>query len=136
MDSKTIRRLISIGLMLIMVVIAALIALMPVKDLMTLKNKCIYYITNQRALLLYMGSSGYVKEKSYADASEITFDLQAEKRGNIYIGEKQNNSAKKARSSALTRPMDDEDKERPLVFYSVKNPEEAYSYFPPMDGRS
>ena len=115
---------------LIFLVVAAFIAILPLKDMRSLKNKCHYYITNQRALLLFAGASKYIKEKQYPDAAEITFDLHANNRGNIYIGEKLKNSSRKARMSVLTGPSAEEDKTRPLIFYSVIDPEEVLRQFP------
>ena len=118
---------------LIMLAIAAAVALLPLKDMRFLKGKCYYYITNQRALLLFAGSSRFLKEKRYADTAEITFDLHAENRGNIYIGEKRKNSCRQARVNVLTRSVEEEDKKRLLIFYSVMNPEEVCGMFPPLD---
>ena len=121
------------AIFLILLAIAAVVAMLPLKDMRLLKSKCFFYITDQRALMLFTGSSSFLKEKRYSDVASITFDLHAENRGNIYIGEKQKNSSKQARVSVLTRPVEEEDKLRPLIFYSVMNPEEVCGMFPSPD---
>ena len=115
--------------LVVIVVIAALIALMPLKDMFALKKRCFYFITDRRALLLFTGTSSFLKEKKYSDVSGVTHDLHAADRGNVYVGERLKNSSQKARATALTRPHDD-DADKPLVFYSVMNPKEVSGFFP------
>ena len=110
--------------------LAVAVALWPVKDAYKLKRKCCYFITDKRALLFLSGVSDSIKVKSFADVDEISFDLFAESRGNIYIGKKLKNSLKKARVSALTPPLGKEDDELPLVFHSVKDPERIMKLMP------
>ena len=117
------------------VVIALFVALMPIMDIRKLNKKCYYYITNLRAISLTTGSSGKLKDKLYSDVSEISYDLivdESAERGIVFVGKKLKNSFKKARTSALTPPTD-EDKARPLVFYSVPTPGELMDIFPPID---
>ena len=110
--------------------VAVILALWPLMDLSKLKRKCSYYITNKRALLLLSGISNTLKEKTLADITEITFDMIEAPRGNIYFGNKQKNSDKKARISALTPPMGPEDDALPLIFHSVMNPEDILALLP------
>ena len=124
-------------IMLICLIIAAIIAILPLIDIQKLKNKCSYYVTNQRALTLIKGSSGkrVLKEKSFNDISEITSDIISGNRGNIYIGEKLKNSFSKARGSVLSpvsKPEEDE-KDRPHIFHSIEAPAEVLSFFPALN---
>jgi len=119
--------------MLVCFVIAAVIALMPLMEINKLKNKCAYYITNQRALVYIKASSEKrnIKEKKYEDVSEISSDIIADSRGNIYVGAKLKNSHSKARGYVLSPPgTDEEGKERPLIFHSVVDPEKVIAIFP------
>ena len=124
-------------IMLVCLVIAAIIALLPYMDILKLKNKCSYYITNQRALTLIKGSSDkrIFKEKNLIKISEITSDIIADNRGNIYIGEKLRNSFSKARGSVLSplSKQEDDEKDRPLIFHSVEAPIEVISFFPTLN---
>jgi len=117
--------------MLVVIVVAALIALFPVKNILKLNKNCYYYITDRRALSLVTGSSIVLKEKWYTDVQEITYDILAADRGNIYVGNKQKNSKSKARTSILTRQVESEDEAKlPLTLYNVSNIIEVISFFP------
>jgi len=116
--------------MVIWVAIGIILAVWPFLDLSMLKTKCCYCITNQRAIIFIKSVSSAAKEKSLADVSEITFDIIADDRGNIYIGSKLKDSQKRARTSVLAPSMGKEDEEYPLVFHSIINPEEILGLFP------
>ena len=118
-------------IVLVVIVIALVVSLLPLLDIIKLKSKSFYYITNKRAITLVTGSAGKHKEKLFSDISEITYESIAENRGDIFIGEKLKNSSKKARVYVLT-PPNDEDNVKPLVFHSVVNPEEIVGLFPPL----
>ena len=118
--------------MVIWLAIVIAIALWPLMDVNKLKRKCAYFITDQRALTFVTGSSGKLKDMFYTAVSEITFDIIEGDRGNVYVGKKLKNSPQKARISAFTPPVDSEEEQRPLIFYSVINPEEIVSKFPPL----
>ena len=120
-------------IVIVAIVALAAISAWPLLDILKLKNKCYYYITNQRALALVRGSSYIYKEKLYADITEVSFDFFAEKRGNIYIGQKQSNSMRKARSSVLSPPIAEDEGSRPLIFHSVLDPDEIISIIPPLE---
>ena len=126
--------------MLVCFAIAAIIALLPFMDIYRLNSRCSYYITNQRALSLFRASADkhVLKEKKYADISEITSDTFAEGRGNIYIGTKMKNSVNRARAEILSPPVSPEDggNERPLIFHSVAAPDEVLGFFPPLNADS
>ena len=117
-------------IMLVVLVIVAFIAVRPLMEVFRLNSKCFYYITNQRALILIKGNTDIVKEKSLADAPEISLDTISEGVGNVYIGNKTDNAYKRARFSVTSPQQDEEDLKKPLVFYSVANPDEVISYFP------
>ena len=118
------------AIMLVILVIVIFFAIRPLMDISRLNGKCFYFITDRRALVLVKGNSETVKERSLADLSEITMDTISEGRGNIYIGTKAKNSEKRARFSVLVPPQIDENEEKPLVFYSVANPDEVIGCFP------
>ena len=126
--------------MLVCFLIAIAIALLPLMDINKMKKKCCYYITNQRAISLVNASSDkrIIKEKYYKDISEITSDIFADDRGNIYIGTKLKNSFNKARGEILSPPPSpgEDNLERPLIFHSIAVPDEIVGIFPPLDSSS
>ena len=119
--------------MAIWLAITAALALWPIKSIKKIKGKCVYCITDRRAIIMIPGVTKLVKERLYSDVKEITHELYAGDIGNIYIGKKQKNSLKRARASVLIPPMGEEDKEHPLTFHSVKNPGEVMVHFPALD---
>ena len=124
------------AVMLVCIAIAAFVALWPLADVSKLNKKCFYYITNQRALTLVLGSSNNLKERLLKDVPEITFDMIADDRGNIYIGTKLKNSFSKARISVLTPQLGADGDDRPLIFHSVVNPKEILDIFPAVNSGS
>ena len=117
-------------IMLVFLIIAVLVAVRPIMGINQLNKKYVYYITNQRALILIKGVSNTVKQKPLTDAPEITTEMISEGRGNIFIGNMSDDKLKKARYSVLTPVQSEEDIAKPMVFYSVANPDEVISCFP------
>ena len=117
-------------IMFVCLIIAIVVAALPLLDIYKLNNKCSYYITDKRALILVKGSTRILKEKKFSDISEITFDIITDNRGNIYIGEKLKNSSSKARVSVLTPARGPEEGDSPLIFHSVTDPADIVDLFP------
>ena len=118
--------------MIVCLAVAILIALWPLFSIRRLRNKCGYYVTDRRALTIVKGSTVILKDRQLADVTEITFDIIADNRGNIYFGKTRKSSFRKARVSVITPPNADETTVPPLVFHSVINPAEIIAQFPPL----
>ena len=125
----------STGVMVVLFLIIVFIALQPLLDIRTIQRKCVYCVTNQRAIVSTVGTSFKMKSKYFKDIDEISTDTLSGNRGTIYIGKKLKNSPRKSRGDSLTYPNNAEDtdaEKRPLIFYSVDNFAEVMIYLPPL----
>lgn len=108
-------------------------ALRPLIDIYTIKQKCVYCITNHRAIVAVMDTTLKIKAKNYKDIDAITADMIADRRGIIYIGKKQKQSFRRSRLGLLVFPVNSDDEgfnAQPLIFYNVENPHEIMTFFP------
>ena len=125
----------SIAVMLVFLLIIAYVAARPLIDVNTIQHKCVYCITNRRAIVSLVGRSYKIKDKHFEDIDEILTDIISGDRGVIYIGGKQKDSHRKGRGDLFIYPNmtgDDDIKKQPLIFYSVENIQDVKTYFPPL----
>ena len=107
---------------IILILVAAFIATRPIFDIKLIEEKYAYIITDNRAIVCKLTAEPKIKSAYINSLKEFDIDMLSPVAGNIYIGDKTNNSLSKSRDDTLTFPTADEKPERPLVLYNISNP--------------
>ena len=113
---------------LILLAVAVFIAMRPIYDVSLIQEKCVYIVTNKRAIICLLTSVPKTKSAYFSDSKEFDIDMLSPVAGNIYLGSKKNNSLSKSRDDTLFFPGPDEDPVRPLALYNVENPYDVTKY--------
>lgn len=108
---------------IILIAIAAVIALGPLWTVRKLQSKCIYCITNQRAIIFFAVNPIKMKFRMLEDVSSVSYEDLPNGCGTVYIGEKTDKARKMSRLQSTNANIPDQD--LPLIFYSVDSPAEV-----------
>lgn len=113
-----------------MLICAAYLALDPIRVCSRLKKKTLYCITNQRVIACYRARSMRLKFRTLDELDETSMELLSTGCGTLYFGAVSKRAPKLARVQYSMNQQLERDEQMPLVFYSVKDPEIAYSTVP------
>lgn len=114
----------------VLILCAAYLALDPIRVVSRLKKKTLYCITSQRVIACYQSRSMKLKFRTLDELDEISVELLSTGCGNLYLGRKGRRAAKLARVQYSMAEMMERDEEMPLVFYSIKEPENVRRMIP------
>lgn len=121
-----------ITMTIIMLAISAFICISPFYNARRLPRRCLYAITNQRALIVYNVNPAIARSRELSAVMGSSYETLATGCGTIYIGEKVKGAARKARDFSLIPDMPDEG--MPLMFYSVENPAAVFATLTQCEG--
>lgn len=104
----------------IMVAISAYLCIKPFSEVSRLKKRCLYAITDRRAMIVYNTNPSIARCRELSESTDASYELLSSGCGNVYVGKKCKSAPRKARALSLSPIMDDDD--LPLIFHSVENP--------------
>ncbi len=114
-----------VTLTVILVLVAAWVAVSPLISNRRAQSKCLYAITNKRALILYKTIPIITRVRELDTVTDSSYDTLSTGCGNIYVGAKTKNAPGKARDMAFVSDMPDD--ELPLIFFSVEDPASVFA---------
>lgn len=114
----------------VLILCAVYLALDPIRVVGRLKKKTLYCVTNQRVIACYQARSMKMKFRTLDELDETSVELLSTGCGNLYLGHKGKRAAKLARVQYSMNEMMERDEEMPLVFYSIKEPENVRHILP------
>lgn len=114
-----------ITMTIIMVAIDAYLIIQPFTSARRLEKRCLYAITDQRALIVYNVSPAVARTRELSAVMGSSYDTLTNGCGVIYVGEKTKAAPRKARDLSLIPDMPDND--LPLMFYNVADPASVFA---------
>lgn len=119
------------GTTIFLMVVGALFAISPYKNIKDLE-KSVHYIVTDKRVVAYMqkGSDrAFIQSRNFEDISEVTIINKDNGMGDLYIGDLTKEAIRKNRKTPNPVARE-EDRLKTLVFYNIHQPQKATKYLP------